>query len=447
MAAANKPVRILLIILLLILGAGIFLHRAGENGRLVNTRISRTDQGAYIKYAIALRQTDFAFVGTRNRMPVYPAILACFVKAGETRDAFFERGKSINTWLTLAGLAVIGAIFLCAFPLHYGLNLLLVTMFTVFVYKAPYVQAEVLYYLLTFAVFVSCWSLFKKPRLWVAVLAGGLLGLAHLTKASVLPGLAVFLVFYPLDALWQLLRGKSRRRIRPLVRTMVVILLAGTFFAVIFPYISKSREIYGRYFYNVNSTFYIWCESWEDAKLRTKAAGDRVGWPDMPEEEIPSLTNYLRDHSAGEIAWRFCSGSSRVLNSMARSYGYLWFCLAYLAFAFWAAWKNRRVVTKLFLKRPWPVVAVAAYFVGYFLLIAWYSQIIEGNRFILGLFLPFLFAVSAFLVTFARRIPLPLPVGRPISSLTAFNVLISIWLAVEILINCLLRIPSMYGGS
>lgn len=438
---------LIVLILLLLLGAGLFFNRATENGRRANDDIDRTDQGAYIKYAIAMRETDFTFVGRRNRMPVFPGLLALFMEKGETPQGFFEKGKQINTWLSLAGLAFVAAAFLKSFPRHHALNLLFLTAFTVFAFKAAYVQAEILYYLLTFAVFLACWSVFRKPRLTVALLAGALLGVAHLTKASVLPGLLVFVVFYPLDALWQLVRGKSREQVRPLARLAVTLLLSIAFLAVVYPYIAKSKEIFGHYFYNVNSTFYMWCESWEDVKERTKAAGDRTGWPDIPDDEIPSLKNYLRTHSAGEIAWRFLSGSSRVFNSMARSYGYLWFCLAYLVLGFWVVWCKRHLIWRLLRQRPFPILALAAYFAGYYLLIAWYSQIIQGNRFILGLFLPFLFTLSALIVPFARRLRLPAWKGRPLPLLATFNILISIWLVMEIVINCFLRLPTTYGGS
>jgi hypothetical protein len=435
------------LVLLLFVAAIAYFFGAQENGRRVNTDISRTDQGAYIKYAIALRESDFTTVGRRNRMPAYPALLATFIDKGETPDGFFEKGKLINTWLSLVGLVFLGTVFLRTFPRHAGLNILFLAGFGVFVFKAAYVQAEILYYLLTFAVFFLSWKLFRKPRILVALLAGGLIGVAHLTKASVVPGLLVVAVFYPLDAIWQFFTGREKGTIRPLVRLAVILLMTGTFFATVYPYLAKSKEIYGRYFYNVNSTFYFWCESWKDAGNRTKAAGDRKGWPEMPEDEIPSLKNYLRTHSVWDIGGRIFSGISRVVNSMARSYGYLWIFLAYVAFGLWVAWCKHRVIWKLIYQRPFPVAALAAYFIGYFLLIAWYSQIIQGNRFILGLFLPFLFSVTALICAFGRRLEIRLGQGMVLPAVPVFNTLISAWLAVDILITFFFRLGTVYGGS
>ena len=439
--------RNLIVALLLVIGALVFLERSTVNGRQANTRISRTDQGAYIKYAISQRDSDFSVVGRRNRMPAYPALLALFMDKGETPDAFFDKGKQINLWLTLAVLVFLAVVFLRAFPRHHALNLLFLAAFTVFAFKAAYVQAEVLYYFLSFAAFLLCWNFFRKPNLLAALLAGGLFALVHLTKASILPGLLVFLVFYPLDTIWQFYRGKNRATLRPLKRLAVTVIVGLAFLAAVFPYISKSKEIYGRYFYNVNSTFYIWCDSWEDAESRTKAAGDRKGWPDMPEDEIPSLKNYLRTHDAGQIAGRIFTGISRVFNSMAGAYGYLWFSLAYLAFAGWIVFYKRLVIWRLFQARPFPTLAIFSCLLGYYILIAWYSQIIQGNRFVLSLFLPFLFSIAMFIFTFSRKMQIPWRGGTTISALLAFNTAISIWLVIQIVYICIFRLPTIYGGN
>ncbi|HRJ70952.1 MAG TPA: hypothetical protein PLS03_01940 [Terrimicrobiaceae bacterium] len=428
--------------ILLALAALIFFERAQTNGRLVNTRVSRTDQGAYINYAIKLKASGYQEVGSRNRMPLYPLLLSTQLAPEDTQHTFFARGKTFNILLALAGLAGIAAVFLRSFPRHHAVNLLFLTAFTVFLFKAPHVQAEILYYVLTFAVFLACWRLFRKPSLPLAAFAGVLTGLGHLTKASVLPGIFCFAVFYVLDAIW-----KNRPPIaQPIRRMAVACLAAGAFLAVIFPYISKSKEIYGHYFYNVNSTFYFWCDSWDEAVARTKKAGDRSGWPDLRPEDTPSAANYLRTHSTGQILQRIGQGIMTVNYSMRKSYGYYGLLWAYtISAGLLLIWK-KHLLWRLFVRRPMPVLALSAYFSGYFLLIAWYSQIIDGNRFILGLFLPWLFTLSIFIVRFTRRERISLP-GLSVPVLTIFNTVISLWLLVEILVNCFVRIPTVYGGS
>lgn len=434
----------LLLALFLLLAAVLYLERAMTHGRLVNTNVGRTDQGAYIKNAIKYKDSDYTYVAPRNRMPIYPLYLSLFLREGDTQYTFFDRGKLLNLALTFAGVVIAGVVWLRRFPLHHALNVLLLTTFTALLFKAPYVQAETLYYFLTFLAFLLCWRLFRAPSWPAAFAAGALIGLGHLTKASVLPGLVCFVVFYLLDAWWKN-RPPSAFRFK---RLGLAVAVATVFLAVVFPYIKKSREIYGHYFYNVNSTFYIWCESWDDAEARTKSAGDRQGWPALPPDQVPSLSKYLREHSAWDIAYRIGRGMDRVNGSMRNSYGYYGFFLAYTAFALGLVAWRRKLAWRLFRRRPMPVLALLAYFAGYFVLVSWYSQIIAGNRFILGLFLPYFFTLSVLIVFLSRGLQVRLP-GRPapVPLLTVFNSVISVWLGWEILFICLFRIPTAYGGG
>ena len=45
-------------------------------------------------------------------------------------------------------------------------------------------------------------------------------------------------------------------------------------------------------FYNVNSEFYIWADSWEEIVDGVRANNDRIGWPTMDESELPSFFFY-----------------------------------------------------------------------------------------------------------------------------------------------------------
>jgi len=440
--------RAILTALLLLLGALLFVERAGQNADRVNLRMSRTDQGAYINYARKLKDSDYSYVGPRNRMPVYPLLLAAFMRPGEDPAEFFARAKHLNIWLSLAAMAVIASIFLTRFPRHAALNLTFIAGFTVFLFKAPNVQAEIPYYTLTFLVFLLFWRAFAKPGWIVAIAAGALLGLAHLTKASVLPGLFAFAVFYALDALWRTARtsgiGDSGRDLAK--RMGVIALVLAAFVSVIFPYISKSKEIYGHYLYNVNSTFYFWCDSWDEATGKTKMAGDREGWPKMDPAEIPSPAKYLREHTVGQILMRPIEGIVKTVSRMFHSYGYFGFLCAYSGLALWLVWARRRLAMRLFLRRPMPYLALAAYFCGYALLVAWYSRVIPENRFILGLFLPYLYTLAVIIGVLGRVLDIRWK-RRTIPLLPAFQTVISIWLAGQIAFICLYSITRQFGGS
>ncbi|MFM7181629.1 MAG: hypothetical protein ACKO2G_09220 [Verrucomicrobiales bacterium] len=423
----------------------LFLERAAENGARVNTRMNRTDQGAYADLVLRMRVKDFNFQADRNRMPLYPALMALGVEKDWDKPKIFEAGKIWNTWLALASLVIIGTIFFRSLPVHAAANALYFLAFTVFLFKAPHLQAEILYYLLFFLCFAAGWRLFRNPSPWLAVGTGVLAGLTHLTKASVAPAILCFVVYHLLDTLWRgwrfgFDRGQWVRRL--LVPTLVVVAFLGT----VWNYISESKRVYGHYFYNVNSTFYFWCESWEDATSRTRAAGDRDGWPDLPPDQIPSAGNYLKKHGVAEIPARIVRGADAIWDSMKNSYGYLPFVIALGAACVFVMWRRRLLLRRWFRKRPATVLALLSFFGGYFLLIAWYSQIISGNRFILGLFLPFVFTCMLVLGHWGQGIDVRIR-GKVYPFLPWFHRIFSFALLLVIIRICTHRILFEYGGS
>ncbi len=60
----------------------LYIWGALRQGFLVNTDMGRTDQGAYLDYAKKMAETQFQFVGDRNRMPLYPSLMALFYQPG-----------------------------------------------------------------------------------------------------------------------------------------------------------------------------------------------------------------------------------------------------------------------------------------------------------------------------------------------------------------------------
>lgn len=407
--------------------------------------MNRTDQGAYADLILRMRIKDFNFQGDRNRMPLYPALMALGVEKDWDKPRIFEEGKVWNTWLALGALVIIGAIFFRSLPTHAAANGLYLLAFTVFLFKAPHLQAEILYYLLFFLCFVAGWRLFGQPSLWLALAAGVLAGLTHLTKASVAPALVCFVVYHWFDTLWRGWRFgfDARQWVR---RLLVPALVVAGFLMVVWSYISESKRIYGHYFYNVNSTFYFWCESWEDAVSRTKAAGDRYGWPDLPPEQIPSAANYLKKHGLVEIPVRLGRGAEMIWKSARNSYGYLPFVVALGAATAFVLWRRRRLLYRWTMQRPASVLALLSFFGGYFLLIAWYSQIIGGNRFILGLFLPFLFTTMLLLARWGRGVEVRW-FGRRFLFVPWFQRVFSIALVLIVLRICTHTILVEYGGS
>lgn len=446
---ATKRKRILGLLLLFIC-AGLYWYGAVQQLSDTNDHIDMTDQDAYMEYAVRLRTSDYSYVGDRNRMPLYPLIQSLFYREELTQQEFFEIGKYNNLFLSILALVGIGLIASRDLGSFAGITLTLVTAFEVFIFKAGWFQAEILFYLLNFGLFVLLLRLWQDPSVKLAAVAGLIAGLAHLTKASVLPGLVLFLLFWILETVLGrdvFLRTTGRRIAGSGIvrRTLVALALSATFLLSISPYLLNSKRVYGRYFYNVNSTFYMWYDSWNEAKEGTKAHGDRVGWPDLPDEEIPSPGKYLRDHSLKQIILRPLHGGREVLRNVRDSYGYHRFVILYIVLLSLGALAKREAVWVLAKRNPFQLLFLLGYFGAYFLLYAWYAPIVAGNRLILAQFLPFLFVLTRGMKTLIGEATLDYRDLR-LSAFNASQVVILILLVPDALDIVFFRVTTLYGG-
>ncbi len=442
-----KPPTVIGLILIIV---GLYWYGAVEQLARVNTDMNSTDQSAYMNYARSLYKSNYTFTGGRSRMPVYPSLQSLFYRPDMTDEAFFTRGKYINLVLSLGLLAGLAFVFRQFFSWLHSLNLVLIVAFTVFIFKAGYFQAELLFYFLNFCLFLLMWKFLQRMSWRLAILTGIVAGLAHLTKASILPGLVIFMVLAGVKWGWATLR--SRHSYGDAIPTkfilshLLAVLLVGAFFLItVFPYINTSKRVFGHYFYNVNSTFYIWYDSWEEAKQGTRAHGDRVGWPDMPPEEIPSMSRYLREHTLQQIIGRFVDGGQRVRNSVVDSYGYFKYIVVYLCLliiAFLRSWRRARQAV---MSNPFLYLFLALYFTGYILLYFWYAPIVSSNRLILAQFIPFMFTVSYGLHTLLISSRLKAR-GQSVYSLAIINLAIFPIVITDIYFVLTERVGAMYGG-
>lgn len=224
-----------------------------------------------------------------------------------------------------------------------------------------------------------------------------------------------------------------------------VLLVGVCFLLTVYPYISTSKRVFGHYFYNVNSTFYMWYDSWEEAKQGTRAHGDRIGWPDMPPEQIPSLRKYVQEHTPRQIIMRLVDGGRAVLNHVVHSYGYWKYIVIYLLLlliALLVAWEQG---WQAFQRDPLPYLFLVVYFVAYFLLSFWYAPIVSTNRIILAQFLPLLWttAYGCHRLLPATQIKIW---GRPMTLSTLATGLILLMVIVDIYFVLTARVGVMYGG-
>ena len=126
----------------------LYVDAAFRHGSLVNTTLENTDQAAYFQYAVNLHERGAAHIGNRNQMPLYPFLQSLVYDPGMSVEDSFARAKAFNIVLSVALLAVLFVLWRRTFPPLQTAALLLVTAFTVFLFKAAYVQVELLAYVL-----------------------------------------------------------------------------------------------------------------------------------------------------------------------------------------------------------------------------------------------------------------------------------------------------------
>lgn len=421
---ASRAARLLLILATVALGLALYWHIAIVQIE-VNQDKGKVDQSAYLYFAKQAYETNFSFTGNRNRMPLFPWIQALFYSPELSEEDFFEQGKLLNVLISLAGLAALGAALFFRLSQGYALYAISVIAFLFFAIKAPWFQAEILFYtLFAFAFMLSIESI-RSPRWYKSVGVGLLFALAHFTKASATPGIALYTCSFAVPLLAAIRSGWNRRRVVEIVSQALTPLLV--FFLALFPYFNESKERYGHYLYNVNSTFYVWYDSWGEAKFGTKAAGDREGWPDMPAEQIPSLTKYLKEHSVAEIGQRFVQGAMRIHRSVCTGPGQFGLCIhagigvAMLIFGLClrmtgaqGSLTKKDIQTGLF---------SLLFLLSYLFMYMWYAAIASGPRFILALLIPLFWLVGLALPNLAE-------VNLPGTNISISNAILSLMLVI-----------------
>jgi hypothetical protein len=385
-------IRRLLAGLAVVVLASAYVYGAERQATVVNTSLENTDQGCYLEYAINMRETGYSYVGGRNQMPVYPFLLSLLYNPRQSVDRAFQRGKTFNIVLSLGLLGVLVLVWRRRFAPIQTVALVLVTAFTVFIFKAGYIQTELLYYVVALGGFLLMARLLETPGWRPAVVAGVYLGIAHLTKASILPGLILFAVLGLTRAawLWQTPRENKPVRVAAKRQAVSVGIVLATFLLTISPYLITSQRVFGHAFYNVNSTFYMWYDTWPEAMRGTVAHNDRVGWPDLPADSLPTVSQYLREHTVSDVVHRVYDGLSVLFGRSVHVYGYWKYALFYGLLALAAALAAPRRTATLLRGHPFTVLFATGYFVGYTLLYAWYVPIAQGNRLLLAILLPFL---------------------------------------------------------
>lgn len=436
-----------------------YIIGARENARVMNLEKSRGDQTQYVAMALDVYANrhgqDPPIVHRRNRMPLYPWLQSWFWDERMTHWEYFYVGREQSIRLSVALLVVLAVVFWRRLRPLVAIDLTLTLAFGCFIYKAGYFQPELLFYTLFFLTFLASCRLLvtRSPRggLVLAAIGGGLAGLAHLTKAAMVPFVCLFLIVGGIRSIAALLAsdtGPRGVRVRQFGwRALAMVLFAACFLAVLSPYISTSKRVFGRYFYNVNSTFYVWYDSWPDAIRGTRSHNDEAEWPRMRRRDLPGPWRYLREHTAGQIAARFGHGFKDMLIVSYRGYNYLKYVVLYVAFALalvCTRWGDVKTVLRRHAVLVWFVSIYAA---AYLALTAFYEPISGTGtaRFLLVNLAPLMFTASW---VFSQR---PIwdarwRVAGVELGARHFHALVLATLALDIVFTTWPRLMTTYGG-
>jgi hypothetical protein len=393
----RRGIAIAVLVILAIYGIEAHARR-----HLMSTPASLGDQGAYLAHAQQMYESGYAFVAERNRMPVFPFLLSLIYQPGLSETQFLRRAQAFNVNLSIALLLLLFLVFRKFFTSIQAVALLAAAAFGVFLYRAVNAQTEVLFYTLSFCAFVLLLRMLTAPRWWLAGLGGLTVGVAHLAKASVLPALALWVAVFLAQIIWDFrARGHAVSR-NAWQRLGMLLLVIATFSVVVFPYIRTSKRIYGQYFYNMNSNFFMWCDSSSEAWDFLEAYGAQARWRQLPSDQIPSPAKYWREHSTAQIAYRLIHGLRRLATQNAMAIGYYKFVIALVFAAAVLSMRQSQRARQLIMENPFATAFCVLFFSVYLLLYAWYDAIVNDTRFILSIFLPFIFAASLFVLKMGR---------------------------------------------
>lgn len=389
--------KITAIILLLILGY-FYAQADFKHSNTINIKINSSDQAYYLKFIKNVRNSGFTSTGDHNRMPLYPYLQALFYRPEMSNKELFTQGKTINIYISLVFLGLLFLVFLRYLQFYQSFLLVMIVAFSLYIFKAPFLQAEITFFTLAFLSFLLILEMLVRPSWPLAILTGLVSGLTYLTKGTVLPSLFLFATLFLAKNLLSVFRGGGlydRARLLTAVQQLGYILACLAIFTLtIYPYIRVMKEKFGQYFYNVNTSIYIWYDSYDQALEEEARYRFTEGWPgNLPQDQIPSLRKYLSDHTPRQILERFQIGVGKVLLNIKQQLGVTNYLLNYAGIFLLAALLDVRNSFTILKKYPYPLIFVILYFAGYLFAFSWYSLIAGGPRFLYGLYIPFLFLV------------------------------------------------------
>lgn len=400
-----------------VLFLAIYLITAIRQANEINLSVTAGGQYPYFQNAERMASEGVLnYMGDRNRMPLIPSLLSLLHE--EDRHAFFGRGKMFAMVSSLIALICLCLAFFATLPRWPAMFMAALAAVHVFLPKASFVQAELAFYTFSFLSWLALCAVLQRCEIKWAIAAGIATAFAYYSKASATPMLVLFIAVIIIRLMGSLSRapvipplplgegrgeglgGVTKNPVVEPYRASFSIwrcpLCAGTaavlFLLLACPYLLDNKEQFGRYFYNVNSTFYMWLDSWQEAQQFAAQYNINAQFPAIEAEHIPSLIKYVRTHSIAQMARRMQYGVGALAQLTICSPYWKYFVIASVALTILIVrdWRPSLAL----LREYWAAVLFTALMVvTYAAAYSWYAVVSYGDRFILSLYLPVVFVL------------------------------------------------------
>ena len=337
------------------------------------------DELAYLDHVKTIGLSDnFWYLGDRNRMPLFNYLLFLFYDSSLDGQSIYERLQLANIILTIS----INFAFFYLLKRYFSSTLLalITNTFILFLPLSAFVGeviVESTYYAF-FCIYLLVFFNIKESNKPSDFIKFGFAGaILYLFKAT---GLLIFLI----SVVYLLYRMPNKNNIKNILYSL------SAFFITTAPYLIENYIKFRKnIFYNVNTTFYVWYDSWEQVENGTKKYGDRVGWPNIDESLIPSASKYLQSHTLTEVFERFYFGLESFLQHylILGSNGFIFFLsIIMINFLNYFIFKNRKLINRksIEFELKYTFILLSILLPTSF----WYSYIANSVRFTILLFIP-----------------------------------------------------------
>ncbi|MCE9518656.1 MAG: hypothetical protein K8R87_03695 [Verrucomicrobia bacterium] len=368
-----------------------YVRTAVAHGQARNTVVEYNDQRVYLRYANSF--TTPGFITPRMRMPLYGGVLSLAAPdkdAGFDMQKFFQTAKKFNIGLSLVCLLVMFLFLRRWLGDWFGLCLILVAAFQLYMLRSAYVQPEILLTSIITITIAQLIETLRHPRWWNAVLSGLLLCAWFLTKASAQGVLGIFGVI--LIAKWLTAPRGGRRQF-----FIAGVLVLASYLIPMSPYLYTSWKIFGSPFYNAQSKYFMWGET-EDDKHYLQSLHLDVDLSELPADtsKLPSAKKYLQKHTTKEIKGRLYKGMDVMFKLAFTDYTLLYFMVAFwsgiMLWAFCRRWPDG--IFALW-KCRWEAFFVVSFLGVFIVLFGWFTPIHVGPRLIASITIAALFICIA----------------------------------------------------